>query len=227
MIRINLQHAGQKKARKRAPAADPGGGGGGGARIAAALRNVGPALLILLPVAGGVGGSFVVHASLVGELASVQHRTREAEAELARLKPILDEIERYKKDKAQLEGKLAAIRQLQGARTGPVKIFAELAAIMPPQVWVTGVRETAMAANLEGIGLDSQSVAVFVNAMEHSPHFGNVELTAVEQVQYLGLNVKRFNVTCQFRLPTPPAAGATGGGVPAPAAPAGARAPGR
>jgi type IV pilus assembly protein PilN len=219
MIRINLQHAGQRKAKKRAPApADTGGGGGGGVGggIGAALGNLGPAILLLLPIVGGAGGSFYVHQSLVGELHSVQQRTRVADAELAKLKPVLDELNQYKRDKEQLEQKLAAIRQLQGARTGPVKIFAELGAIMPPQVWVTGVREHGLTANLDGVGLDSQSVAVFVNAMHHSPYFGNVELTSVEQIQYLGLNVKRFTVTCQFRLPAP------AGGTAPPVAPAAA-----
>ncbi len=195
MIRINLQQSGAPTKRRKAAA-----GGGPGAVL--------PALTLLLPVLGATGGAYSVHQQLLGRIADVQQATRTAEAEIAKLKPVLDELERFKKDKALLEQKLAALKSLEGARRGPTRIFAELAAIMPPQVWVTAIREQSLSATLEAIGLDSQSVAVFVNAMQRSPYFANVELTSVEQILYLGLKVKKFIVTCRFQL-EPPAAPAT------------------
>ncbi|HEX7124980.1 MAG TPA: PilN domain-containing protein [Thermodesulfobacteriota bacterium] len=190
MIRINLQTAGQRKQRRRA-AADAGGGSGA----------VLPALMLLVPIAGGAGGSYYVHANLLGQIEGVQDSIRKGEAELARLKPILDEINQFKKDQALLEKKLAAIDELQAARIGPVRVFAELAALMPPQVWVTSIREKGGRTTIDGLGLDSQSIAIFANALARSPYFANVELTAVDQAQYLGLDVKKFNVTCRFQNP--------------------------
>jgi type IV pilus assembly protein PilN len=199
MIKINLQTAGQRKQRRRAAAVDTGGGGS---------SAVLPALMLLVPIAGGAGGSYYVHANLLGQIEDTQVSIRTAEAELARLKPILDEINQFKKDRVLLEKKLAAIGELQSARIGPVRIYAELAALMPPQVWVTAIREAKGSAVIDGLGLDSQSVAIFANALARSPYFANVELTAVDQAQYLGLDVKKFNVTCRFQNPT--AAPATG-----------------
>lgn len=203
MIRINLQQAAQKPRRRKAaaPAADAGGGGGSSSGWSGVPGTLLPALLLLAPVLGGLGGSYFVHGRLLARIADVQQATRTAEAEIAKLKPVLDEIERFKKDKALLEQKLAAMKALEGARRGPVKIYDELAAIMPQQVWVTGIREQAMSATIEAVGLDSQSVAVFVMAMQRSPYFADVELTVVEQIGYLGLKVKKFGVTCRFRLP--------------------------
>lgn len=191
MIRINLQTAGQRKQKRRAAPVDAGGGGGGSAVL--------PALMLLLPVAGGAGGSYYVHANLLGQIEATQTAIRNGEAELARLKPILDEINQFKKDRDLLQKKLAAIREVETARTGPVRIFAELAALMPPEVWVTSVRESGGNATIDGLGLDSQSIAIFANALSRSPYFTNVELIVVEQVQYLGLQVKKFNVTCRMR----------------------------
>lgn len=202
MIRINLQQQGPKgRKRKAAAAAEPavssGGGGGGGGGPA----NILPALMLILPVALGVGGAFYVHQGLTVKLEETLLATKAAEAELARLKPVLDELERFKKDKASLEQKLAAIKALEGKRHGPVRIFTELGAIMPAELWVTSVRETNMKAEIEGLGLDSQTVAVFVSAMERSPYFSGVELRSVEQVAYLGLKIRKFKVSCQFVLP--------------------------
>lgn len=196
MIRINLQTAGQRKQKRRAAIADEGGGSGA----------VLPALMLLVPIAGGAGGSYYVHANLLGQIESVQDSIQRGEAELARLKPILDEIEQFKKDQALLEKKLAAIDELQAARTGPVRVYAELAALMPPQVWVTSIREQGGRTTIDGLGLDSQSVAIFANALARSPYFANVELTAVEQTKYLGLDVKKFNLTCRFQNPKAKAA---------------------
>lgn len=200
MIRVNLLGAGPAKPgkRRRARAAPEGGGGGAG--------RLGPTLLLVLPLAGGLGGSYYVHLRLADRIAEVQQATRTAEAEIAKLKPVLDEVERFKKDKALLEQKLAAFKSLEGARRGPTRIFDELAALMPRQVWVTAVREQGMNATIEALGLDSQSIAVFLNAMARSPYFTNVELTVVEQTEYLGLKIKRFSVTCRFQLPAEPAA---------------------
>lgn len=195
MIRINLQNAGAKKQRRKAAAVDTDGGG---------PSQLLPAMMLALPLAAGGGGSYFVHASLVGQIQDTRGAIQRGEMELARLKPILDEINQFKKDKALLESKLEAIRALEHARTGPVEVYAELAALMPPQVWVLGVRESGGNAVLDGIGLDSQSIAVFVNAMGRSQYFSDVELTAVEQAQYLGLTVKRFNVSCRFRKPSAP-----------------------
>ncbi len=209
MIRINLQSAGQKKQKRRAASADADAGGGGGP------SSFLPAMMLVLPIASGAGGSYYVHASLTSQIEETNEAIRRGEAELARLKPILDEIERFKKDQALLQNKLAAIRSLQSARTGPVQLYAELAALMPPQVWVTAVRETGGAAQIEGFGLDSQSIAVFVNSMGRSRYFANVELTIVEQATYLGLDIKKFNVVCRFQV-----SGASPAAVPA-AAPGG------
>jgi type IV pilus assembly protein PilN len=219
MIRINLQSAAQRKQkRKSAPAPQQAGGGGGRSW---SFGQTLPALVLLVPIVVGGAGSFYVHRALVAEIERVTSDTKAAEAELARLKPILDELERYKKDRELLEKKLAAIRNLEAARVGPVRVFAELAAVMPPQVWVTGVRESGLNAQIDGLGLDSQSVAVFANAMHHSPHFANVELTSVEQVTYLGLKIRKFSLTCRFQL-TPPAPPPPTPPAPAPGRSAGA-----
>lgn len=201
MIRINLQTAGQRKKQRRATVAATTGSSRGGP------SSLAPALMLILPIAGGVGGSYYVQATLLGQIEETTQEIRTAEAELARLKPILDELEQFKRDKALLEQKLAAIRALERARTGPVKLYAELASLIPREVWVTSIRENGGNAAIDGLGLDSQSVAIFVNSMLRSPYFSSVELTSVEATQYLGLNIKKFSVTCRFE--TPAAAQAT------------------
>ena len=200
MIRINLQQQGPKGKKRKAVAVEaaPSEDSGPG--------NVLPALMLILPVALGGGGAFYLHQGLTAKLAETELAIKAAEAELARLKPILDELERFKKDKASLEEKLAAIRALEGKRHGPVRILTELGRIMPPELWVTGIRETDMQADIEGIGLDAQTVAVFVSSMERSPYFQGVELKVVEQVPYLGLKVRKFRVSAHFVLPQQPAA---------------------
>ncbi len=199
MIRINLQTAGQKRQKRKAATADFGGGGGSSSSFL-------PALMLVLPIAGSAGGSYYVHAALIEQAERTQAEIRVGEAELARLKPILDELQQFKKDKALLEKKLSAIRTLEGARIGPVQIYAELASIMPPQIWVTGIKESGKTAVIDGLGLDSQSIAIFVNSMQHSRYFANVELNVVEQAKYLGLDIKKFNVTCRFVNPDAPKA---------------------
>jgi type IV pilus assembly protein PilN len=193
MIRINLQSAGQKKQKRKTVVADTGGGAGGGPSA------IVPFLMLMLPFAGGLGGAFFVHTALVDQVQATQAAIGSAEAELARLKPILDELEQFKKDRDLLEQKLAAIRTLEATRTGPVKNYAELAALMPPQVWIASLRESGGNVVIDGFGLDSQSVAVFVNAVQRSTRFSSAELTAVDASQYLGLNIKRFNVVARLR----------------------------
>lgn len=221
MIRINLQSAAPRKASKaKARAVDTGGGS------SFAPGNAVAAAVIAVPLAAGGGGAFLVHQGLLAQLSDVQRKTSTAEAELARLKPILDELKQFKKDKVSLEKKLETIRALEARRGGPVRTLTELASAMPAQVWVTSLRESSGAAQIEAIGLDATSVSVFVKALERSPYFANVELKSVDQTAYLGLKVNRFSVSCTFRSPSGQA-GQDGPGGAVPAVPASATAPAR
>lgn len=124
-------------------------------------------------------------------------------AKLNKLKSVIDKVEDYKKEKADLESKISAIKQLNAQRSGPVKFLAEFSSILPERAWVTGFKETEKQMTLEGVAADGPTVTTFVDNLRASKFFSNIELLRVEQVTEKGQNRQKFYINCSVNY-TPP-----------------------
>lgn len=98
-----------------------------------------------------------------------------------------------RKQKA-LESKLKTIDVLERQTRGPVRVLADLGEATPEKLWLTEMRETGGAAVLSGRGLDNQTVAIFMQNLENSPYFSNVELVETKQVEDGQAKLKEFAI---------------------------------
>lgn len=98
-----------------------------------------------------------------------------------------------RKQKA-LESKLKTIDVLERQTRGPVRVLADLGEATPEKLWLTEMRETGGAAVLSGRGLDNQTVAIFMQNLENSPYFSNVELVETKQVEDGKAKLKEFAI---------------------------------
>src|SRR5262249_42480601 len=117
-------------------------------------------------------------------------------AKIGQLKSVIEKVDAYKAEKGELESKIAAIKQLNDQRSGPVKFMAEFAKIIPERAWITMFRETDKAVTLEGVAADGPTVAEFVDNLRASKFFSNVDLLRVEQVSEKGQNRQKFYINC-------------------------------
>ena len=178
------------------------------ARRLAELRR-----LVLL-FAGSVGivllGVGFVHSNLVRQSELATASVRQFEADLERFKPQQEKVAEFKSKKRALEEKLAAIRQLELARQGPLRLLGEIGKQTPDRLWLTQLDATGSEVMLDGASLDTSVVADFLRNLNDSSYFTEVDLnrTARER-EFRG--VKLVNFTIKVRFAEDPAEAEKGG----------------
>lgn len=116
-------------------------------------------------------------------------------AKKASYQPILDEIEKLKKDKGEQETKLEVIKKLKAVSQITVRILDELANIFPAnRLWVTSMRQAGDNMDLSGVALDNATIAQFMQSINESGYFSSVELSQSQQITIAGAKLKSFNL---------------------------------
>lgn len=137
---------------------------------------------------------------LISELMT-RTRLNEAENTTEMYKTQLAELERKSKEAQKLEkmrdelnAKLRTIDVLERQRTGPVRVLEDLSDSTPEKLWLTEMRESGGSLSLLGRGLDNQTIAVFMEDLEESPYFNQVDLVETKQVEDGKAKLKEFSI---------------------------------
>ncbi|MFB0977478.1 MAG: PilN domain-containing protein [Myxococcota bacterium] len=166
-------------------------------RRLADLRQSVALLALGLVIAGG--GIFFAASSVVGELKRAQTNVRQLEAAIEQFKPQQEQVASFKKQRNQLEDKLDVIKSLAKARTGPVKLFDELADLAPERLWLKSLSTKGDQVTLEGSSLDTGIVADFLRSLNESKFFSNVDLKNTKGGKEVdGVKLVDFKVSADF-----------------------------
>jgi type IV pilus assembly protein PilN len=158
-------------------------------------------VLLLGLVAVGLGVIFV-DGRVESQIAVAQASARQLEAEIERYRPQEDQVAAFKKRKADLEGKLEVIKELDRARTGPVMMFDELAEQTPERLWMTSLSTMNGKVRLEGASLDNVVVADFLRSLNGSDYFDNVDLIRTHRGEPVdGVRLVKFEISADFAPP--------------------------
>src|SRR5690606_25538168 len=137
---------------------------------------------------------------LVGEL-STRTELNEAEQKTELYRTQLAELDRKHKEatrlaklRDELEAKLDTIAVLERQRTGPVRVLEDLSDATPDKLWLTEMRESGGSLSLLGRGLDNQTIALFMQRLEESPYFNQVDLVETKQVEDGKAKLKEFSI---------------------------------
>lgn len=182
MIRINLLpvRAAQKKER---------------------LRSQG--MILLLSVIGVVAVCTLVWMSLSAKVDAVNKEVQFKTSEIARLKTIIGKVGEIDAKKADLQAKLAVLDKLKANRSGPGRLLDEISRVIPDKVWIKTFSEAGGAVSITGTGLTEAVVADFLDALEKSDYYMNVELDVLEQKEVSGRSLQSFSIRCNVEKPQP------------------------
>lgn len=162
--------------------------------------------LQVLVLGAVVVGTFLaivgVHIAITARISHVRNQIQTTQTEIDHLQKVIGDVRTFKKDKAEIERKLAVIHQLEANRGGPVHLLDELASRLPEKIWLTALRQEAGVVTLEGLSIDNETIATYMTRLGQSPYLSNIELER-SQVQE-GNNVKLNEFTIRFGVVTPP-----------------------
>ncbi|MFO7982653.1 MAG: PilN domain-containing protein [Desulfuromonadales bacterium] len=142
-----------------------------------------------------------VHFTLAGKVKAQKAENDKIQTELNSLRKKIGQVGQFKERQKELRGKLDVLQELKAARTGPVHLLDELTMALPEKAWLNSFRESGGTISIEGIGLNEETVATFMESLEISPYYKNVELQVIEQRNQGGNKLHSFSLTARADYP--------------------------
>jgi len=120
--------------------------------------------------------------------------------ELARLKPIIAEGQRYRQEKQELERRVNAIEMVARNQARPTYLLDSLIDMLPADLWLTRVEEKTQQIRLAGTTYSSVALADFMANLKASGKFKDVDLVESRQDLTKSPRTITFEVSCQFEI---------------------------
>jgi type IV pilus assembly protein PilN len=197
MIKINLLNVERKAAAVR----KKGGFALGGQKVTllCTLILVATALVVLWR-----------YWSLTSQSKKLDQDIRTAQAERTRLQSVLQEVQRVDERKKQIQDRVALIEQLRQDQTGPVHMLDQISRALPPMVWLTELKQTAAAneVQIDGRCTSQTGVSDFVANLEASGYFKRgIDIVSSQQEIIPGatptnpIELVKFSLKAMFQQP--------------------------
>jgi type IV pilus assembly protein PilN len=131
---------------------------------------------------------------------SLESEIKEAEAKLVDLNKKIGDLDKFKKDKKELEQKLGVIKTLEENRLAPVKTLDDLATLVPPNnIWILKITQKNDQLTIEGVGRDNIVVADFMKTIEKFEPIKSVDLISSKKTEIVGVTLQQFNFLCVLK----------------------------
>ena len=183
MIKINLVSAGPEAAvtKKATPEISLGG------------HQADIILLVVLAIGLAVTGIrwYMLHSTVV-ELTDIK---AERTIERNELQKYIDKVEELEAKRAELKAKIDTIRKLKENQKGPVRILDEVSRTMPDLVWLTGLNLAGTHVTLNGMALDENAIANYVDNLDASPFFSEPTVVTIQRSRG---DAFTFRLECDF-----------------------------
>jgi type IV pilus assembly protein PilN len=139
------------------------------------------------------------HISIERKITLTNNKITETEKEIKTYSKVLKEINSFKEKKKILIEKIKIIEKLEQNRKGPFKLFAELSRVIPERAWLESLAEKQTRIEVRGVAADNKTIAAFMNSIEGSETFHDVELE-VSKVSHKFQEKGFKNFTLHFTL---------------------------
>src|SRR5205823_8863870 len=181
--------------------------------------------LILVLTAAFVGWRWW---GLSRESSRLDEEIAQAQDETRRLHGIIQQVQAFEQQKAQLQQRVVLIEQLRKSQTGPVHMLDQLSRSLPPMLWLTNLKQEDNTITIDGKSTTQTGVSDFVANLESSGYFKKSIDIISSQTEAANTNqpeTVKFQLKAVFQAPNEPAPAPGGRGAPAArgAAPPGGR----
>ena len=120
------------------------------------------------------------------------------EKEIAQNKSLTAELNKAKESNKILDEKLNVINSLRKEKASPARVLDELSIDKPEKIQFESLKKEGSKLGIEGIALDDETVANFMENLRKSKIFRNVDLVVSEQVEQSKIKLKKFIITCEI-----------------------------
>ena len=147
-------------------------------------------VVVVAAIGGGIGGYMAQNSNLQEhqqELAGIQE-------EVKHLEVIIKEVQKFETRQALLHKKVGAIEDIKTKQRRPARVLADISRSLPDQMWLVSIKDTGTGIQISGRSFDNVGIAAFMENLERSSSFGNVELIESRSELLQGRQVVVFTV---------------------------------
>ena len=198
MIRINLLSAERERTKTKKKKASIALG-------TAAQKQAATAALILALGVGFVGWRYL---AVTHDSAQLDTDIAKAKEETARLRTIIQQVQQFEQRKGQLQQRVQLIEQLRKSQSGPVHMLDQISRSLPQMLWLTELKQTDAAIEIDGKCTALTNLSEFVNNLEASGYFKrSIEIvsTTTEALPQPPGELIKFTIRAVFQVPNAPA----------------------
>ena len=178
MIRINLLPA--REARRRL----------------VLRRQIQVAVVVMVAATGaGVWGYMAQNSSL----AAHQQELARIEVEIKHLEEVIKEVQQFETKQEALHKKVGAIEDIKTTQRRPARLLADISRSLPEKMWLVSIKEVGTGLQISGKSFDNPGIAAFMENLERSPSFSNVELVESKSELLQGRPLLAFTVVAQMK----------------------------
>jgi type IV pilus assembly protein PilN len=127
-------------------------------------------------------------------IADYEAKIEAKKQDMARLEPIYREYLAIEKEKAQIQQKIDVLEKIQEGRALPVRILYDIAHALQDAIWLRQIKKQQDRIEIEGFSNQTEFISDFAEALAKIPYMRSVELKTVQEVQELGMTVKKFSL---------------------------------
>lgn len=131
-----------------------------------------------------LGLGIFVYTSWNAEVSELTKEQSDLQAQLDGLLKQTKTVRELEQKKARLTEKLRLIATLKKSKVGPVRVLDDLNMALPEQVWLRGISEKGGKLKIKGRALANQDIAQFMQKLESSDYFADVDLEESRQMYY-------------------------------------------
>ncbi|HEX9714815.1 MAG TPA: PilN domain-containing protein [Desulfurivibrionaceae bacterium] len=140
--------------------------------------------------------------ALAGKIASLREELVALDKKKQSYQPIIKQIDTLKKEKQLVEQKLDSIKKLQAGAQVTVRVLDEVASRTPTnRMWLNSLQQSSGRLQLQGIALDNETIAQYMQQLEASEYFEKTELTSSAQTDVAKQKLKSFSLIINVVAP--------------------------
>jgi type IV pilus assembly protein PilN len=148
--------------------------------------------------------AFVVYAGMVAAIGTLQaNQVKDLETKIAvaqeeskRLAPQLERIRKLTKEREEVDRRLGIIASLDRERYFRVQLLNEISETLPPNSWLTSVKETGgTQITIDGVTFSNYLIADLMTGLDKSQHFQNVALSIAQEGHIMDHKVIQFTLS--------------------------------
>jgi type IV pilus assembly protein PilN len=132
-----------------------------------------------------------------------------AQTEATRLHGVIQQVQQFEQQKAQLQQRVVLIEQLRKSQFGPVHMLDQVSRSMPPMLWLTNLKQDDTNVTIDGRSTTQTGVSDFVGNLEGSGYFKksvDIISSQTENITQAPGHLVKFQLKGVFQTPgeTPP-----------------------